>query len=407
MADILTFSNFAKTALSSALAESGAEVYAYDPSLFPAGVFTAVIWSREYASPLDDDGREVILVTKTAEGTMTAQRGRENTEAKDWSAGSMIANVLTADTLNSTAQHISAQDSLITVTDTEYTVSPADRNILFICPEEGFLITAALPEAALCPGVRFRFMNGTESYKGTVVITPNGTDYIRDTAGSVSLYAGSSLELVSAGTSWVLSSVSCGQGRDFSPELPAGGGMASAAYAFLGTGLGTADISAELLSAYVFVNVSDGMHGLPLTIRKADENPLALYVVTDTATLSGVTLYSKGDSVTLTTDISGGINILSVYRNPSERTVTVSDDTYLYGSEEYVLADASSGGFEIMLPYFATCAGQTVTVKKTDSSSETVTVSLYNPEDYEYSYLTAASPLTTFISDGSRWHRLV
>ncbi len=407
MADILTFSNFARTTLSSALTESGTAVFADRPELFPAGTFTAVIWGGEYSSPVDDENREIVLVAKTPAGEMTALRGREGTTPGSWDRGSMIANVLTADTLNRTAGHVTAQETLITVTDAEYSIGTADRNILFICTEDTVYINASLPEAALCPGICFRFVNGSESYKGTVALTPNGADRIMDSSGSVSLYAGSSLELISTGTAWVISSVTQGRGRDLSPELPAGGGMLPAAYAYLGTGLGTANIYAELLSAYIFVNVSDGMHGLPLTIVKADENPLSLYVVTDLTYLSGVTLYSKGDCVTLTTDRTGGINIISVYRSPSDRVVSVSEDTYLYGNEEYVLADASEGGYEIMLPYFESCAGQTVTVRKTDSSAETVTVSLYNPEDYEDYFLTDSSPTASFISDGTQWHRLV
>ena len=96
----------------------------------------------------------------------------------------------------------------------------------------------------------------------------------------------------------------------------------------------------------------------------------------------------------------------------SARTVTSIDDTdspYTAGKDESViLADATSGAITINLPAAADCKGLVVTVKKTGTGVNPVTLDPNGSEQINggatYAALDAAGDVASFVCDGTEWH---
>jgi len=112
---------------------------------------------------------------------------------------------------------------------------------------------------------------------------------------------------------------------------------------------------------------------------------------------------------TLTVDISGdadtvdGLNatdIARIYTNVSTQT-----GTYTASEGDLVLADTSGGGFTVTLP--AASSETVVTVKKTDSSTNTVTVATPGAETIDgQTTIDISSQYSSrdFVSDGTDYY---
>lgn len=406
MAETLTFSNFAKTSLSAPMTEAGETAGLTDASVFPEGTFTAVIWDSAKASPMDDENREIVLATKSG-NTLTAQRGREGTQARAWNVGSMIANVITADTLNTLIGASSGGDEIITVTDASYEMSPFTKKLKFVCSEVVPFIAVTLPSAAECAGSEFLLLNESVSYGFTVTLTPYGADTFCNLTGSQAvLYAGSSIRLISDGTSWSVAGFKSGSQsakHSVAPVMDTGG-MIFLPYAevYAGAGLGMLHVDATETMVYVYVQTSDCMHGVPLTVIRTDNEQNTVFV----PLANGVhTLSSRGDSVTVTADGDGNIFALSSYS--AGGVVTFTEESVLTYGEKVVRCDASNAPFTVTSNYAHESAGRIITFIKTDSSENSVFLSLVTESDSLQIELTLADGKAAVISDGVNWHRLV
>lgn len=101
--------------------------------------------------------------------------------------------------------------------------------------------------------------------------------------------------------------------------------------------------------------------------------------------------------------LTGGGDI-SADRTLDSHTVTVETGAYTANKNDIVLADASGGAFSVTLP--APDTGIKVNVKKTDSSSNNVTISTPNAETIDgMSSLSISSQYVsrTITSDGSNY----
>ena len=69
-------------------------VAAGEGSLFQAiGRFKVLIWSSQYALPLEDPDRELVMVRHVSGDTFEVRRGMDGSIARDWPAGSHVAHV--------------------------------------------------------------------------------------------------------------------------------------------------------------------------------------------------------------------------------------------------------------------------------------------------------------------------
>lgn len=95
--------NYAFSTLAGAITDSDLSltVATGDGTLFPStGYFMAVLWDASLAAPGLDTSRELVKATFVSGDTFTIARAQEGTTAAAWDAGSNIALVLTAGTLD-------------------------------------------------------------------------------------------------------------------------------------------------------------------------------------------------------------------------------------------------------------------------------------------------------------------
>lgn len=403
----LKFSNFAKTSLSAHLEESDTVLSLAAASLFPEGAFTAVIWDSSKSSPLEDPAREIIYAERTG-NAVTAQRAKENTSAKAWSQGSAVANVITAETMNTILSgSTSSADDFLSVTSGYYQMTQADRRVEFVCSEETPEINVMLPSAAVCKGAEFILINTSADYRFYVSLNTYGTENIRGVnSNAMRLYAGSTVRLLSDGAGWLITGLKTGAHQGvfsvtaaLNPES-----MIMLPYAEIqaGAGLGSIQVDASEISAYVFIQTYDCMNGIPLTVTKTDSGTNTVSVVLS----NGIhRLNRQGDSVTVTADSTGSVYASAFYAVPS--VITVSEETMLTYGEKLVVCDASASPFTIFTNYAHECTGQETAFVKTDNTANVITIYLVAEGDSGMVTLGTVEPKAVVVSDGTKWHRLV
>ena len=74
--------------------DTSLRVTAGEGALFQStGRFKALIWSSQYASPLEDPDRELVMVRNVSGDTFDMRRGMDGTIPRDWPAGSHVAHI--------------------------------------------------------------------------------------------------------------------------------------------------------------------------------------------------------------------------------------------------------------------------------------------------------------------------
>lgn len=91
--------NFAKSSLVIAISSAATTltVASGEGTRFPqSGQFRCVIWAVGARSPMNDPTREIVTMELATGDTFTIIRSQEDTSAKEWLPGDMIAHVITA-----------------------------------------------------------------------------------------------------------------------------------------------------------------------------------------------------------------------------------------------------------------------------------------------------------------------
>jgi len=388
------FANFARSALSEYLPAGGTELFIEHPEKFPYGNFTAVIWKRGFSAPSEDDGREIVLVTKT-DGGMTVQRGLEGTEAADWNTGSLIANVVTAEALNG----FSAAASSRTVFSETGTLWPEDRQVIFSFSESGAPKAFILPETALFSGQELMLVNGgTDTLQTVTLNTAEGDAIGNEDIPGVTLGAGCTIRMTVINGIWEIVSAELFSPRSVQRVNTSGAFHASGTMVF-------ADASAEYISLSIPHNPA--MQNVPFLVIKTDSSPNAVEVFSMSTGEKAAKLTAKGACAWLMLNGYGGIETISATGGSSSDS---GGNGYTSGSgymaitagTELVFADTSDGYAYVRLPLAVDSGGRRVTVIKTDSGSNPVMVGSTATGDH---YMFTQGEFASFACNGITWYR--
>ncbi len=385
------FANFARSRLGAYLSALGTELTVEDASLLPEGSFTAVIWGNGFASPADDANREIVLASR-AEETITLERGRENTAAKDWNTGSLIANVITAELLNS----VSASFSVRTISADEETISPDDSLVVFSFAENGTISTCKLPEQALFNGKMLTLVNcGTESSLAVRILAAEGDSI--GLRGDTQLILGSacSITMTAADGMWQISGTGLFSPHSFQTVSTSGLLNACGCVVYA---------DASMYPLYLFIPDNGAMANVPTLIIKTDEtsNNVLLH---DPSGTNFVKLKQRGEAAFVIRTDSGNIMNLSMGSGGASSGgghVVATGYYVLETGISYVFANSSYGYAYVELGSPAEHAGQSVTVIRTDTAESPVMISKSAAPDF---YLTAEGESATFVCSGSAWYR--
>ncbi|WP_277656835.1 hypothetical protein [Seleniivibrio woodruffii] len=386
------FANFARSSLSEYLPANATELSVEHPERFPYGNFTAVIWNKGFAAPSEDDGREIVLVTRTEAG-MTIQRGLEGTEAADWNTGSLIANVVTADTLNSISAFIAAR----TLTQSG-AIEPSDSFVLLSYAENESVKTFTLPEAALFSGNMLTIMNCGSGMTQFAVLSTAENDVIGfDGQTQVIVGAGCTLRISVINGIWQITGTEAFSPRSFQQISTSGQLNACGTVVY-------ADASQYPLSLYIADNPA--MRNVPFPVLKSDSsaNKITLYHQSTGSVVSE--LSKKGECAWLMLNGSGGVEVLSASGGGSSGSanlhITATGFVQLSKEVSLVFADTSNGYAYVSLGSASQTAGQKVTVIRTDSTPNPVMVGGLSGGEY---FLNAEGDYASFACSGTKWFR--
>lgn len=386
------FANFARSRLAAYLPADGAELTVENASAFPEGSFTAVIWEKGFASPADDANREIVLAEK-AEDTITIERGRENTAAKDWNTGSLIANVITAGLLNS----LSASVNVRTISADGETISPNDSLVVFSFAENGMISTCQLPEQALFNGKMLTLVNcGTESSLAVRIFAAEGDSIGLRGDTQIILGSACSITMTACDGMWQISGTGLFSPHSFQTVNTSGLLNASGCVVYA---------DASMYPLYLFIPDNGAMANVPTLIIKTDatSNKVLLH---DPEGYNFVTLKQEGEAAfVLRTDSGNVINLAMGGGGGSSSGGGYSVVTGYYVLEtgmSYLFANSSYGYAYVELGNPAEHAGQAVTVIRTDATESPVMVSKSAEPDF---YLTAEGESLTFVCSGTAWYR--
>lgn len=398
----LNYKNFALSAISSDTADTDDQIEIEDYSLFPdTGEFTAVIWDSSKATPLKDPECEIVTLEAISEGLFQAVRGQEETSAKDWSAGSYISNVVTAETMEYLLAAASASASAADISDSIYTMGRYDTSAFLIFGESESYKTITLPEKVLAEGITYSITNRGSKPSQTAKIYPYTSDSFAHTSNPyMTLTSGSTLTLCLSSGEWVV--------KDYVSAKPSGIKKIDAnnSEVSFGDGVVFADTSAGSFS--ISLPADEGIYGVPLTIIKYDDLDNYVYVNSFAEEPNAAMIYGRFESLTFFMEPDGTVHFLSRYTPDNIKSRTVIGTCTLRGHERFVLADASAGTFEISLPHSDRAVGESIRIKKIDSSANAVDFRAPGSDiegGSSYS-LTAEGEYVCFASDGENWYRV-
>lgn len=385
------FANFARSQLAAYLHANGTELTVQNAELFPEGSFTAVIWGNGFASPADDPNREIVLAQKT-ESTISVERGRESTSAKDWNTGSMMANVVTAEMLNTFA----SARSFRVVTDSGSVIDPFDCTVAISFSKANQSISCVLPDAALYSGDVLTIINsGTEPSQYAVIIAAEGDTIGLNGITQTTLGSACTVKLAVIGGIWRIIGTGIFSPHSFQTFTTSGPvfSYGSAVYA---------DASESPL--YLYIQQNSAMTNVPVPVIKTDETDNSVFIY-DTANKLLAELKEEGGSFWFMQTAYGGIVNLTPESGGSSGTGGTASVTGYYSLPSgisYIFADASVGYAYVSMGSASEHAGQSVTVIRTDTNSNPVMIG-----DIETSeiMLEAEGSFRTYVSSGTKWFR--
>jgi len=402
MAGSLNFKNFAKSTLSENISESSQSFAVSEPSLFPDGEFTAVIWSGGKGSPLDDPESEIITAQPDGSGSFTALRGREGTYAKAWTAGANIANVITAETMEFLYGASSLSASITEVSANIYDMQRSDTSVHFIFSESESIKTITLPEAALCQGLTYHLINLSEKPSQTVRLFPFTGDVFRDTPNTfVQIAAKSAVSVTPSGTGWLVSG--------YAAAGPSGIKMIDISDTSVSMGDGVVYADASGGDLYITLPGDEGIYGKTLTIIKYDESDNFVYIDFFDNTPGAVELYAQHESATFIKEKNLSNKMISRYSPDESAVVTLTASGTLRANHKLALCETGSSDITLSLPIPALMRGRTLTVKKTDSGAGAVLLDPPGSASIDGEFTASITDQFGYISvssDGSIWHRV-
>lgn len=383
------FANFARSRLAAYLPANGTELTVEDTSVFPEGSFTAVIWGKGFASPADDPHREIVLADRTGE-TITVERGRENTSARDWNTGSLMANVVTAETLNT----LSSVSSFRVISGDGNAIDAFDTVVAFSFGEQTTPMGCMLPEASLFSGNVLTLINCGSTFMQYVILNAAENDVIgMDGAVSMTLGSSCTIRLTVADGIWRV--IGTGLFSPHSIQTVSSSGPLNS----LGT---IAYADASMYPLYLYIQEDPAMAGVPSILMKADDTDNKVSVYNQTGD-QFAELKNFGDAVWFMQTGSGGTVKLSTGGSSSGGGYVSISGYYSYENGiSSVFADTSYGYSYVNLGLPSEHTGQSVTVIRTDSGINPVQISKDEVSDY---LLSSEGESATFMCSGTVWYR--
>jgi hypothetical protein len=387
------FANFARSQLSAYLTSGGTELAVQDTSSFPDGHFTAVIWSRGFASPADDSDREIVLAHKT-DGMINLERGQEGTEAKDWNTGSLVANVLTAGLLNT----LSASQGIRVITGSPSELTPYDNTVIFSFDEDENQKMCTLPDTALYSGSVLTLINtGTDEGHFVILNCAEGDGIGLTLAEQTMMGGGSTLRMTAEGGIWRI----IGTGF-FSPNSYFR--VSSSGYFNPYGSVVYADASTYALHLYVPDNPA--LANVPCVVIKTDNSANSVQINSTASGRQIAELKSEGECVWFMQNPMGGISLLTSGSSGSSGTAAapliMTGYAELPETVSAAFADSSGGYGYLNIGPAANHAGKTVTLVRTDSTASPVMLGGYGGSEI---YLESKGSFVSFISSGTEWYR--
>ena len=144
-----------------------------------------------------------------------------------------------------------------------------------------------------------------------------------------------------------------------------------------------------------------------LQIFPTNTNDTVLYAK-HTGTHTGDLILMENSSGTdlFRVDKDGNITATSITASSATPYTTITGDTTVTTSNEVVFANATSGAIDVTLYLAASNGGKTLTIKKTDSSANAVSILRAGSETIDgatSSILYHQNEAVTLISDNSNW----
>lgn len=400
MADTLNFSNFARSKLAADISADSVQLTIEDDSMFPDGLCTAVVWSANKATPLDDPYSEVMLITKNQD-VFDAVRAGEGTASKDWQAGSFIANAVTAETMEHLWDAAAVSASVSEIPDNIYTMQRGDTSAFFVFDENEQYKTVTLPASILCTGLTYKIINRGSTAEHVIRLFPDTGDTFAHTDNIyMSVPSGAEAVLNCLDGVWTVTDYrNCRMNGIKKVD-------ANAPYVSFGDGLVFADASAGGFD--ISLPTDEGIAGRTLTIVKYDAEEEYVYIGAFSDYPGALLLYGQFESATFITEADGTVRMLSKTAPDSLRAVTIYASVTLRGYERTVLANAGASDITVTLPHADIFKGRQLTVKKIDSGAGRVRVkpSSGTVDGVIDHYITLQWEYASFASNGSYWYRV-
>lgn len=409
MAD-LTYANFALSTLSQQLASDGATVYITDDALFPDGYFTAVIWSSGIGTPQEDPSSEILTLIRTSAGVYSATRGEEGTASKIWAEGSLIANVVTASTMEYVYTAAGHASSATIMSDSIYGMSRNDTRLICTFSPADMEKSVTLPDIDLCEGLVFRIINRGSYTHQRIKLYPYPADEFAHTSESwIRIPFGGYAELTPVNGKWALLSINRESYSSIrivdedQQDISFGDGTLYVDSTFSDISLtlpGDMDYCGIPLRIY---KMSDDSHKIIISGYSGDTTPVELTYQFDHAVFvmgSDGTVYMTESPSTTSTSTEG---------TQSNEYLYIDENTYLTGTERFIYVTCGTSNVYSYLPTHGTSPGQIVTVKKIDSGTGSANILAINSTiDGSAGYISLNNQwdYATFTSADSGWYRV-
>jgi len=405
----LKYSNFAISTLTQELSNSVSEIYLADDALFPDGYFTAVIWSAGAASPMEDSASEIVTMSRISEGVFSATRGEENTSANTWQAGSKIANVVTASTMEYIYAAAGKEASITVMSTSSYEMTRDDTKLMCTFSLNENEKYVKLPNASLCEGLIFTIINRGDETSQRINLYPDYGDTFYHTAESyIRIPSGGTAELTPSAEGWVILGLNNERygGIKFvstdMPDISFGDGVIYAS-----TFYGNINISLPTLKDYC---------GTPLTIFKYSDDSNIVSITGYAGDTPQIELTNHFESATFVMEQNGTIRLINqpsaaveTSSPSSNEVIFINSNTFLTGSERFVFITAEESNVYAYLPEPSGFTGHMVTIKKIDDGAGAARADAVNSKiDGTDGYMGVSGQweFMTFASSGDCWYRV-
>ena len=335
---------------------------------------------------------EILWITNISGTTVTITRGAEGTTTLNHGTGFQLELLITAGQLGNFAQGWPGLISTLTAKSTTYTATAADN--IIVCNAAGAGFTVNLPTAIGALG-RTYTIKKTDSSANAVTVDPFSTQTI-DGAATYSLFAQwQSVTVVSDGANWQVTSVRLyldTTAADIAPlgtQAAGASGLAADAkhvHAMPRLDQVLAPTAAVALGAQKITGLANGTASTDAAAFGQ------LPSIAGLAALSGATF-------------TGPVTVTGF----GEAVVSKSANYTATSADSVILCNAAGGVFTIALPTAAGIAGRIYTLKKTDTTTNVVTVDGSGSETIDGAIvapLWAPGQVLVIVSDGTNWQIL-